>query len=102
MVPALDMSFDPWKVVPCVFVGYWILCRSLRWRRINAILDTYKGRDPYSLSVSEAQSIVQDIFQLELCHMSRFSTAFALFRTYGIGSIAEILIKYIYSSIKQS
>lgn len=54
----------------------------------------FKGRDPYSLSIDEAQWIVQELFQLEMPYLSRFSTAFALFRTYGILTISKILLKY--------
>lgn len=75
-------------------IGYWMLCRLLRYRRLNHLQSRFRGRDPYSLSIDEAQGIVQEIFQLEMCYLSRFSTAFALFQTYGINSIAKILLKY--------
>jgi hypothetical protein len=85
---------DTWKIGALLFVGYWLLCRSLRWRLASSIAAKFKGRDPYSLSVDEAQWVVQQLFQLEMPHFSRFSTAFALFRTYGIPTISNLLLKY--------
>jgi hypothetical protein len=82
-----------WGWFGLVVLGYWGLCRSLRYRLINSIERKFKGRDPYSLSVAEAQWIIQQLFQLDAPYLSRFSTAFALFRTYGIPTIAEILVK---------
>jgi hypothetical protein len=87
------MEWSIWKIVSVALLLYWILCRSLRWRLATQIANKFKGRDPYSLSVAEAQWVVQQIFQLEMCYLSRFSTAFALFRTYGIVSISQILLK---------
>jgi hypothetical protein len=86
---------DAWTIGALVFIGYWLLCRSLRWRLASSIAKKFKGRDPYSLSVDEAQWVVQQLFQLEMPHFSRFSTAFALFRTYGILTISNILLKYL-------
>jgi len=90
----LTDSLDPWTIGAIVFIGYWLLCRSLRWRLQSSIAKRFKGRDPYSLSVDEAQWVVQELFQLEMPHFSRFSTAFALFRTYGIPTISNLLLKY--------
>jgi hypothetical protein len=85
-----------WTVLPPVAVlCYWGLCRLLRYRRRNSIAARFKGRDPYSLSIDEAQWIVQELFQLEMPYLTRFSTAFALFRTYGILTISKILLKYV-------
>jgi hypothetical protein len=83
-----------WSVIGIVFLGYWALCRFLRWRRLAFVHNKFKGRDPYSLTIDEAQWITHQFFQYEMPALARFSTAFALFRTYGIESIAEILIKY--------
>ena len=87
---SLGMS---WGWIGLAALGYWGLCRSLRYRLINTIERRFKGRDPYSLSVEEAQLIIKQLFELDCPYLSRFSTAFALFRTYGILSIAQILIK---------
>jgi hypothetical protein len=85
---------NPWLLSTIFFLGYWVLCRILRWRRAAFIANKFKGRDPYSLNVDEAQWIVEQIVQLEMSKISRLSTAFALFRTYGITTIAELLLKY--------
>ena len=91
----LTHSMDAWTIGALVFIGYWLLCRSLRWRLASSIAKKFKGRDPYSLSVDEAQWVVKELFQLEMPHFTRFSTAFALFRTYGILTISNILLKYL-------
>jgi hypothetical protein len=88
------MLSNPWYLGIILFLGYWILCRTLRWRRAAFIANKFKNRDPYSLNVDEAQWIVEQIVQLEMSKISRLSTAFALFRTYGITTIAELLLKY--------
>ena len=85
-------QMDAWKIGAVIFVGYWLLCRSLRWRLASSIANRFKGRDPYSLSVDEAQWVVQQLFRLEMPYFTRFSTAFALFRTYGILTISKILM----------
>jgi hypothetical protein len=89
----MEIQLGMWHLVGIVFVCYWILCRSLRWQRAKQIADRFKGRDPYSLSVEEAQWVIRQIARLEMWKFSRLSTAFALFRTYGIKSIAPILLK---------
>jgi phosphatidylglycerophosphatase A len=92
-VTLMGIEQSIWKVAFLVFVFYWGLCRTLRWRRITATQNKFKGRDPYSLTVDEAQSIVKQVFNLEMPYMARFASAFALFRTYGITTIANILLK---------
>jgi len=84
-----------WKFI-ALFGGlaYWGLCRVLRHRGLHSIQSRFRGRDPYSLSVDEAQWIIHQIFQWEMCYLSRFSTAFALFQTYGIQTISKILLTY--------
>lgn len=95
------MEWNTWTIVSLTLIFYWILCRSLRWRLATQMANKFKGRDPYSLSVAEAQWVVQQIFQLEMCYLSRFATAFALFRTYGIVSISQILLKWKTIHIKR-
>lgn len=85
---------NPWTVAAGALFVYWLLCRSLRWHRVNKQNKKYKGRNRYSLSVDEARQIVNDVFDLESCYFATLGTAFGLFRTYGIPSIAELLIKY--------
>ena len=87
------MELVTWKAASLVFVLYWGLCRTLRWRRIRATLNKFKGRDPYSLTVDEAQWIIIQLCDFEMPYMTRFASAFALFRTYGITTIAKILLK---------
>jgi hypothetical protein len=90
--------FSFWVGGAVVGVCSWvILCRSLRWNRANLIKSTFEGRDPYSLTVDEAQWIVQQIGRYEMPFITKYATAFALFRTYGIVTIAEILLKYLVS-----
>jgi phosphatidylglycerophosphatase A len=91
----LDFSsgFSSRDILLLLFLAYWALCRSLRYRRANLIANKFRGRDPYSLTIDEAQWIVDQITTKELSYISRFSTAFALFRTYGIVTIAPLLMK---------
>lgn len=96
------MELTGWKLALLVFAGYWLLCRFLRWRRAQHIANRFKDRDPYSLTIEEAQWVHQQIFCLEMSKISRFATAFALFRTYGIPSIAQILVKYGLDCISQT
>lgn len=89
------MALESWRLIGLVLLFcYWILCRTLRWQRANAIANRFKGRDPYSLTIDEAQWVVQQIARLEMSKLTRLSTAFALFRTYGIKTIAELLLKF--------
>jgi hypothetical protein len=74
----------PWILFLTLFVGYWLLCRSLRWRRVNALKRKFKNRDLYTMSVEEAQAIINNIFHYESPYLGRLATSFALFRTYGI------------------
>jgi len=88
------MSLPPWpQILALLVLGYWILCRSLRYRRANLIARKFAGRDPYSLTIDEAQWVVEQITAFEMPAISRFATAFGLFRTYGIVSIAPVLMK---------
>jgi hypothetical protein len=90
---AMFVSAMSWSWIGVAVVGYWGLCRSLRCRLINSVERKFKGRDPYSLSVEEAQWVIKQLFELDCPYLARFSTAFALFRTYGILTIARLLIK---------
>ena len=83
-----------WTLIFVAPLGYWLLCRFLRWRRVKQLTQKFKGRDPYSLTVEEAQWVREQFMYLDMPRLSRFSTAFALFRTYGIPTIAQLLVKY--------
>jgi phosphatidylglycerophosphatase A len=90
----MDFGDPGWQhIALLLFLAYWALCRSLRYRRANLIANKFRGRDPYSLTIDEAQWIVDQITTKEMSKISRFSTAFALFRTYGIVTIAPLLMK---------
>jgi phosphatidylglycerophosphatase A len=88
------MDFGLWHFAGIVFLAYWAICRSLRYRRANHIASKFANRDPYSLTIDEAQWVVEQITTLEMSKLSRLATAFALFRTYGIVTIAPLLMKY--------
>ena len=84
-----------WKTITLLaFLAYWALCRFLRYRRFHQIQRRFEGREKESLSVQEAQWVVEQILQLEMCYLVRLSQAFALFRTYGIPTISRVLLKY--------
>ncbi|PPR04673.1 hypothetical protein CVT24_011890 [Panaeolus cyanescens] len=80
-------------------LGWVVLVRALRWRRYYAIHKTYgpkwdNGRG--TISPGEAQKIMAVSTQYDMPLLLNYSLAFALFKTYAIPSISQLL-----SSTKQ-
>ncbi|KAL5523585.1 hypothetical protein ACEPAG_7758 [Sanghuangporus baumii] len=106
------------RPVTAVFVGivpYLALVRLLRFQRVRALKEKYgcgpslntiasdskvgksspriAGRPDVKLTPKEAQEITLDMNQFEMPALMRIALAFALFKTYSIPTISEILVK---------
>ncbi|KAJ7725936.1 hypothetical protein B0H16DRAFT_1593424 [Mycena metata] len=70
---------------------YLCVVRSLRWRRYNAIHRKYSAKFA-TLTPEEAQEVVQLAFFYDMPMLSEYSLAFALFKTYAIPTISQLLL----------
>lgn len=78
------------------FTIYIALCRGLRYLRLNQKHRKYpyKSRDDLAkMTTDHAQEIVEYIMSLEFPFVAEKALQFALFRTYGIPTISELLCK---------
>ncbi|KAJ7611171.1 hypothetical protein FB45DRAFT_993325 [Roridomyces roridus] len=76
----------------CV-LAYLLLVRTLRWRRYNAIHNKYMHKlHSKTLTPAEAQEVAQLAAMYDMPTLSGYSVAFALFKTYGIPTISQILL----------
>ncbi|KAF7361341.1 hypothetical protein MSAN_01166800 [Mycena sanguinolenta] len=81
------------SVVCGLAVVYLCLVRSLRWRRYNVIHKKYSAKfRAKSLTPEEAQDVIQLSYNWDMPFLSEYSLAFALFKTYGIPSISQLLL----------
>lgn len=87
---SLRQGILPWGIA---FAGYLALVRCFRWRRYNALHRKYNGRDPATLTPIEAQEIMLLSFFYDMPNLSTYSLSFALFKTYGIPTISDLLRK---------
>ncbi|EXJ77408.1 hypothetical protein A1O3_09634 [Capronia epimyces CBS 606.96] len=81
-----------------VLVAYPLLCRALRFRRIRALQAKYKYGSPAhpsfeGMTADEAHDIVQVVHDFEFPALFDKGLQFALFRTYGIPTISDLLVK---------
>ncbi|EXJ82053.1 hypothetical protein A1O1_08122 [Capronia coronata CBS 617.96] len=79
-------------------VAYPLLCRALRYRRIKALQAKYKYGTPAhpsleGMTVDEAHDIVRIMHDFEFPALFEKGLQFALFRTYGIPTISDLLVK---------
>jgi len=79
-------------------VAYPFLCSALRFRKLKALQAKFKYGTPErpsyeGMTVKEAYDIVQFISDTEFPALFEKGLQFALFRTYGIPSISELLVK---------
>lgn len=79
-------------------VAYPFLCSALRFRRLKALQAKFKygtlERPSYEgMTVKESHDIISAISDYEFPALFEKGLQFALFRTYGIPSIAELLVK---------
>ncbi|UJR21696.1 hypothetical protein I4U23_024773 [Adineta vaga] len=69
---------------------YLYFCRYFRFRRLKSILSKYTD---VQLDYRTAQDIVVQSAAFDMPYLIRTSLSFALFRTYGIPSIAHLLVQ---------
>jgi hypothetical protein len=79
-------------------VAYPFLCSALRFRKIKSLQTKYKygtsDRPSYDdMTVTEAHDIISAVSDTEFPALFEKGLQFALFRTYGIPSISELLVK---------
>ncbi|KAJ9497959.1 hypothetical protein LTR99_002965 [Exophiala xenobiotica] len=84
-------------LIPAI-VAYPFLCSLLRFRRLKALQAKYKYGTPEhpsyeAMTVKEAHDIIKAVNDLEFPALFEKGLQFALFRTYGIPSISELLVK---------
>ncbi|KAK2608705.1 hypothetical protein QQS21_002694 [Conoideocrella luteorostrata] len=84
-----------WHIILSLALMYPILCYSLRFRRMTAKQRQlgFTDRTSFSKMTSvQAQSIVQEISEWEFPLLFKMSLQFALFKTYGIPTISDLLV----------
>ncbi|KAJ7186715.1 hypothetical protein C8R46DRAFT_1157924 [Mycena filopes] len=89
------MSLYTKSSVACALaLVYLCAVRSLRWRRYNAIHRKYAAKFAAKtpLTTGEAQEVVQLAFFWDMPKLSTYSLAFALFKTYAIPTISQLLL----------
>ncbi|KDQ57898.1 hypothetical protein JAAARDRAFT_57715 [Jaapia argillacea MUCL 33604] len=75
-----------------VISGYIGIVRLLRWRDYNRIHRKYNAKIN-SLTAAEAQTIVHCTTMWDMPLLVNYSLSFALFKTYAVPSISELLAK---------
>lgn len=83
------------------FVAYLALVQLLRFSRLRRIERKYgnrwrtgnNGKRRLDVTPAEAQEIMHISLKYDIPGIARFSTAWALFKTYAIPSISKILVK---------
>ncbi|KAK8132420.1 hypothetical protein PG999_000593 [Apiospora kogelbergensis] len=94
--PAAVSAAVSWKAVALTaFLGYALLCRTLRFRREKAMRRKYGFPDRASLAkmtTEDAQLILRDILTLEFPQFGVTALQFGLFKTYGVESISRLLL----------
>ncbi|KAJ7617261.1 hypothetical protein FB45DRAFT_224149 [Roridomyces roridus] len=74
-------------------LAYLLLVRALRWRRYKAIHKKYMAKfRARTLTPEEAQDVVHLAMLYDMPTLSGYSVAFALFKTYGIPTISQLLL----------
>ena len=107
LLQAVDVvSSGLWSTVAALAIltsasGYLALVQLLRFSRLRKVEKKYgtrwtttkDGKRKLNVTPAEAQEIISLSLQYDLPGITRFSTAWALFKTYAIPSISEILVK---------
>ncbi|KIW91262.1 uncharacterized protein Z519_08158 [Cladophialophora bantiana CBS 173.52] len=89
--------FWSYYLLPAI-VAYPLLCSALRFRRLKALQAKYKYGTPEhpsfeGMTVNEAHDILKAVSDVEFPTLFEKGLQFALFRTYGIPTISELLVK---------
>lgn len=73
-----------------IFFVYLLICRYLRFRRVDSIIKKYNHAP---LDYLKAQDIVIETSAFDMPFFTRCATTYGLYRTYGIPTISELLVK---------
>jgi len=93
----LGQALSEWRsfVVP-VLLLYLILVQALRFRREDGLkrrFSQYSSRAGLAtMTDNDAQAIIKTLLEYEFTTLYQTSLEFALFKTYGIESIARLLV----------
>jgi hypothetical protein len=69
----------------------WLLIvRAFRWKRYNTIHRRFQAKHKEGITPEEAQKIIQVSTLYDMPLLMNYAIAFALFKTYGIGSSVKI------------
>ncbi|ETI22121.1 hypothetical protein G647_06193 [Cladophialophora carrionii CBS 160.54] len=90
-------SFWSYYLLPAI-VAYPFLCSALRFRKLKSLQAKYKYGTPErpsyeGMTVKEAHDIIEVVSDTEFPALFEKGLQFALFRTYGIPTISELLVK---------
>ncbi|KAJ7629474.1 hypothetical protein DFH06DRAFT_1225821 [Mycena polygramma] len=81
------------SVVFALGVVYLCIVRSLRYRRLDAMQKKYCAKfRTKTLTPEEAQEVVQLSFTYDMPTLAEYSLSFALFKTYAIPTISQLLL----------
>lgn len=89
--------FWSYYLLPAI-VAYQFLCSALRFRRLKGLQAKFKYGTPErpsyeGMTVKEAHEIIKAISDVEFPALFEKGLQFALFRTYGIPTISELLVR---------
>jgi len=84
------MTIFTFALFTLLLSSYLSLCRYFRFRRLKSILLKYNH---VQLDYRTAQDIVLQSATFDMPYITTISLSFALFRTYGIPSIAHLLVQ---------
>ncbi|KAJ6482051.1 hypothetical protein C8R47DRAFT_582237 [Mycena vitilis] len=89
---SLSMSTKS-SVVLALGVVYLCVVRLLRYRRLDAMQTKYSAKfRAKTLTPEEAQEVVQLSFTYDMPTLAEYSLSFALFKTYAIPTISQLLL----------
>ncbi|KAF8147796.1 hypothetical protein K438DRAFT_1779889 [Mycena galopus ATCC 62051] len=94
LLPPLPLFlFKSSSAVCALALVYLCVVRSLRWRRYNAIHKKYSAKfRARTLTPEEAQEVIQLSYMYDMPSLSEYSLSFALFKTYAIPTISQLLL----------
>ncbi|TFK51574.1 hypothetical protein OE88DRAFT_1801631 [Heliocybe sulcata] len=94
LFPSVDASYwyPKTTITLAVVLGYLGLVRALRWRRYEEVHRKFAGRI-HSLTPAEAQKITHLSSQWDMPALMTIALSFALFKTYAIPSISNLLLR---------
>ncbi|RDB28806.1 Mycophenolic acid synthesis protein B [Hypsizygus marmoreus] len=77
----------------CCFASYLLVVRILRYRRVNAIRLKFSHDELANMTPWTAQQVVHESFLYDTPTLMLLGTQIALFKVYGISSVASLLLR---------